>query len=222
MKRSVCSVLVVLFVIGLVVTGQAQSRHDEWPRQAWTAGVTIGPISSSLSGDYITTSESHFGMMVGGLINYRVSLPFAVSLEANFNSRQAQNIITSGGDSLYNFRATYVEFPLVATLMQPIHKNWDVGVHAGISLGFNTSAGMLLKDSILTVEPSPTTPGGEVNSTMWTLPLGAGFAYYFPGSNSALVFAARYSLGLSNVFKDANNKAKWNTMQFMLRYMFQT
>lgn len=210
------STIVLILVLGSLIASVAmgEERRDRWPQLEWTAGVAVGPTYSKLSGDFIESADNRWGGFVGGWIEYRADDNWSIALEFNWVQKGTENLVTAQGDSLFNLKLGYLELPLLLNLLLPVSSNWDLGLYSGGTLALRTSCTGTRTDGTIAGCTQ-----NIVKGTDWNIPFGAGVGYYVPGSNSAIILDARYSIGLTDIFK-ANLDAKNQSWQFLIRYAF--
>jgi hypothetical protein len=206
MKRWLASVSVLLLLA--LLAQPADAGRD--PERPWSVGVSAGVNLSEASGDSTLSTDGRWGPIFGGFVNYRVTPLLVVALEVNWLLKGSTDMFTASGDTLSDVRASYLEFPLTLNLLIPAGENWDLGVYAGVGYAFQTdiSARNLQGVRVYLSE----------KENEWNIPLGAGFAYYFPGSGQAVGLDLRYSIGMSDIAKDFDAKSK--SWQLFLRYGF--
>jgi len=186
----------------------------------WTApaqgqlslGVSAGATSSSMGGGLISSTDSDWGVLMGGYGRYRLQSNLAFQFEGNWVQKGGRGTVE--GDRV-DFDLDYVELPLTAQLAVGLSPQWEWNLYGGIALAFKTACDVS-NDSGDKAACEEAAPTWDFSSTEWSVPFGTSFSYQF--SRSALTADIRYSYGLSAAIDNLDLKNR--SWQFILRWGF--
>lgn len=186
----------------------------------WTApaqgqlslGVSAGATSSNMGGGLISSTDSDWGVLMGGYGRYRLQSNLAFQFEANWVQKGGRGTVE--GDRV-DFDLDYVELPLTAQLAVGLSPQWEWNLYGGIALAFQTACDVSTDsgDKAACEEAAPT---WDFSSTEWSVPFGTSFSYQF--ARSVLTADIRYSYGLSAAINNLDLKNR--SWQFILRWGF--
>ncbi len=167
-------------------------------------GLTAGPTIADLSGSYIESSITTWGLIIGGFVDWRFHPRWAA--QAGFNSTQkgAFEVLFAGEDEEYDIRLSYLEIPLSVRYRVPFAQDrWEFAPFAGAVVSFGSSceikpAGFPEFED----ECGEEEPGGEFKTFDLVWQLGIGVDRVFKGG-SGFGFDVRYSRGTQTVFEGA-------------------
>jgi len=178
-----------------------------------SAGVSAGATLSTMGGNRITSTDSDWGVLLGGYGRYRFVSNLALQLEANFVQKGGRGAVVEGD---VDFDLDYVEVPLTAQLVVGLGPAWDWNLYGGIALAFRTTCGISLGPG----DPAPcdeVAPSWSFADTEWSVPFGTSFTRRF--SRSALTADFRYSYGLSAAIENLDLKNR--SWELILRWGFE-
>ncbi|MES1215422.1 MAG: porin family protein [Bacteroidota bacterium] len=164
MKKCIV-ILGVLLTAGVV---SAQTTFQFGPK----AGVNISNFSG---GTGSIESNTLVGFHVGGFVSFQLGKSFAIQPEVLFSTQGAKY----DDASIKNFKANYLNIPVLAQIRMPGGLYLETGPQAGI---------------LLTAERDNQTVKELYNSLDWSWAFGLGLR-----SKMGLGFSARYNLGLTKV-----------------------
>jgi len=178
-----------------------------------SAGVSAGATLSEMGGRLITSTQSDWGVLLGGYGRYRFVSNVAVQLEANFVQKGGRGSVEEGE---VDFGLDYVELPLTAQLVVGLGPAWDWNLYGGIAMAFRTTCAVTLGSG----DPTPcdeAVPNWSFADTEWSVPFGTSFSHRF--NRSVLTADFRYSYGLSAAIENLDLKNR--SWQLVLRWGFE-
>jgi hypothetical protein len=129
----------------------------------------------------------------------------------NYVQKGATDILTARAapDTITNLTLGYLEFPIVVTGALGLGAGFELSAHGGVAAGINTATssqvngiGVPLPDTLRVLQ-----------QTEFSVPLGAGLAYYLNDKRSVFSLTGRYSLGVTDVFKGTGIKTQtWEVL----------
>jgi opacity protein-like surface antigen len=162
-------------------------------------GAKAGMNLANLSGD-ISDNKMKVGFNVGGLVNIPVSENLSVQPEILYSAEGTK----FGGSSTVDLNLGYVNIPVMLKYSSTGFYG-EVGPQLGILASAKYKSGS-----------SSASAKDDINSTNFGVAFGAGYEL-----SSGLGFGARYSLGLSNIAKDAGgDKVKTSNISVGVHYIF--
>ena len=182
-KLAVILGLVLLFAVGA-------TAQDKMVSYGFKAGIDM----ANFTGD-ISNNSMKVGFIGGGFVEYMVAPQIGIQLEVLYAMKGTKE---DGGDGKLKF--DYLEIPVLFKYIVPTQGNVSPFFFAGPQVGFLLSA--------------KSDPGGEdikdaFESVDFGLAFGAGANIKM--ESFTLMFDGRYSLGLTNVVKDAPSGFSWKT-----------
>lgn len=210
MKRLLHFVIAVSLCV--VVASSAFAQEEVSP---WRLGIHAGAAYSNLNGDDLVSSEATWGPYAGVFAEYFFANSFSVAFEANY--LQKGNKKGQVGNNEFELDLKYVEFPLILNGYYAFSENWLGSLYAGLAISLKVACDVRIDDDPQS-DCSQAMITGEAESIEWSVPLGGGVVYEFPGKNSLLRLDVRYSVGLSDVVKRLNITTR--TWEFILGYGF--
>jgi hypothetical protein len=190
----------ILFLAVLISTTIASAQSPL--KIGVEGGVNFGNASTSPTS---VSFSSRTGLMAGALLEVYVSDVFYFQPEVLYAQKGAEfSVSSSSGSGTLTWKFDYIEIPLLleAKFGQSEFKPM---IYGGPNIGFNVSA---------TAEGSNGSSSGsvdikdQVESIDFALDFGAGGEYAI-NPTTALIASIRYSLGISDIDKDATST--WNT-----------
>jgi len=177
-----------------------------------SAGVSAGVTLSEMGGRLITSTQSDWGVLLGGYGRYRFVSNVALQLEANFVQKGGKGSVE---ESDVDFGLDYVELPLTAQLVVGLGQAWDWNLYGGIAMAFRTTCDITLgsEDAAPCDEVAPSWSFAD---TEWSVPFGTSFSHRF--NRSILTADFRYSYGLSAAIENLDLKNR--SWQLILRWGF--
>ena len=204
------------FVIALslcvAVASPAFAQEEASP---WRLGVHAGAAYSNLNGDVLTSSDATWGPYAGATAEYFFANSFSVGFEANYLQKGNKKGLI--GNTEFEMSLKYVEIPLILNGYYAFNENWLGSLYAGLAMALKVSCDVRINDDPQS-DCAQSGLTGEAESMEWSVPLGGGVVYKFPGKNSLLRLDVRYSIGLSDVVKTLNVTTR--TWEFILGYGF--
>ncbi len=169
-------------------------------------GLTGGPSIANFSGSYVDHSISTWGITVAGYVEWHFSRHWSV--EAGFGMVQmgAFEVETPLEEEAYDYRTSNMQVPIAAVYRTGFFgETWGFRAFAGGAPVFNTGCDVKPSGQFsFDTECSADTPGGEIASSDLLIQFGFGVDRLFSGG-SGLGFDARYSIGTSNLWSDAED-----------------
>jgi len=173
----------------------------------------ITHLSAGMGGSRITSTDSDWGVLLGGYGRYRLQSNLAFQLEGNWVQKGGRGTVQEGQ---VDFDLDYVEVPLTAQLVVGLSPHWDWNLYGGLALAFQTTCD--ISDSQGEKASCDTAaPTWDFSSTEWSVPFGTSFSYILP--RSVLTADFRYSYGLSAAIQNLDLKNR--SWQFILRWGFR-
>jgi hypothetical protein len=167
----------------------------------WAIGASVGPTYSWMDGFAIEDQDPVWGYLAGAFFVYRFDRRWAVRVEGNVVNKGAANVLLESGVTMTSVSLTYLEVPMVLNLVMRLGRKVDLGVYGGATLGFTVTCFYNLG----TAESSKCdrSPLSDVNTVVWSLPVGAEFRWNLPSVNSSLILDGRFMYGLGFPFETA-------------------
>ena len=166
-----CIVILSVLLAGGIVSAQTFQFGPK-------AGVNISNFSNGVGSE----SNTLVGFHVGGFVSFQLGKSFAIQPEVLFSTQGAK--YDDVNTTIKNFKADYLNIPLVAQLRMPGGLYLETGPQAGI---------------LLSAKTDDETVKDLYNSLDWSWAFGLGLR-----SKMGLGFSARYNLGLTKVEEDFN------------------
>ena len=186
-------------------------------------GITAGPTIANMSGSYVDNSIATWGVAFVFYVEWHFAEHF--SLEGGvspLSQKGAFEVESPLQGEAYDYRTTYFEIPIAVNYRNAFFGDlWGYRIFAGGSPAF--SSGCDVKPSTqfsFDTECSAETPGGELAGTDFLIQFGFGVDRLFKGG-SGVGFDARYSIGTSNLFSEAEENgltAKNGVLDLRVRF----
>ncbi len=216
----------LLLIVGVAIfTLSAQSQELRF-------GVKGGVNLASLGGDDTGDLKGRTGFHVGGLVEIQISDKFSVQPELLYSAQGAEMEFSESFDEFgMNFsmeaksklKLDYINVPIMAKY----YVIEGLAIEAGPQIGFLMSAKQKTDVSIsgnipeefldmFDFEETDEDVKDQLNTLDFALGLGASYRL-----DMGVFFGARYSLGLSNIYKEADDvKNQNNVFQVSVGYTF--
>ena len=177
------------------------------------AGLNFGNSTTSPT-SLSTTART--GLMIGGFADIGFSEMISLWGEVYYIQKGAEfSIVTSSGSATATAKFNYLELAPLLKLKFGTSE-FKPFVFAGPSLGINLNAEGESKSG---TQSSTTDLKSITESTDFALAFGAGDEFKV-GPTTGLMISIRYSLGLSDIDKDATSSWKSNGLQLLLGAKF--
>ena len=169
-------------------------------------GITAGPTIANMSGDYVDSSIATWGVAFVFYVEWHFAENF--SLEGGISPLSQKGgfeVESPLHDEAYDYRTTYFEIPIAVNYRNAFFGDlWGYRIFAGGSPAFSTGCDVKPSSQFsFDTECSAETPGGELAGSDFLIQFGFGVDRLFKGG-SGLGFDARYSIGTSNLFSEAD------------------
>ncbi len=213
MKQSLISALAVLLVAFSIFPVQAQSR----------IGLMAGPALGTMTGSFVDDSGFEAGFTAGLLLEHQLGEKWAFVTGIQFIQKGALKVkVPSAGVGTHGFRSAYLQVPILGRVAFSLSGGpWHLAPFSGFAIGINVGCQSKDGDRFeFEDECDETTPGGNMKTMEYSIPVGLHFWREFPGG-SRFMLEARYEFGLNNVFDqaaDAGQSARNNVMRFMFGF----
>ena len=160
-----------IVILGMLLTGGIVSA------QTFQFGPKAGVNISNFSNGVGSESNTLVGFHVGGFVSFQLGKSLAIQPEVIFSTQGAK--YDDVNTTIKDFKANYLNIPVVAQLRMPGGLYLETGPQAGI---------------LLTAETDNETVKDLYKSLDWSWAFGLGLR-----SKMGLGFSARYNLGLTKV-----------------------
>ena len=187
---------------------------------AWThpahgqlsASVAAGATYSNMGGSLISSSDSDWGVLLGGALAYQFEAHLIVQLETNWVQKGGRGTVDA---ERIDLDLDYIEIPVTAQFAVGLSPAWTWNLYGGIALAFKTACDLSRADAAKQ-SCEEVRPGWDIKSTEWSVPFGTSFSYGF--ARSSLTADLRYSYGLSAAIDPVDLKNR--SWQFIIRWGF--
>ena len=210
MKR-VKQLAIALSLCGLFAT----SASAQQPENPWRLGIQAGAAYSNLGGDTLVSSDGTWAPVFGVSAEYFFAKSFSVEIEGNY--LQKGNEKGQVGDNEFQMKLKYFELPIILNGYYAFSETFLGSLYAGLALAAKVACDLRV-DDLPQTDCSQAQITGEAEGIEWSVPLGGGVAYKFPGKNSLIRLDVRYSMGLSNATKRLDLTTR--TWEFIVGYGF--
>ncbi|RRA99266.1 PorT family protein [Larkinella rosea] len=186
-------------------------------QQRWSAGPRLGVNVSSLYGSNDNYYNAKVGLVAGGFVSYSSINHFGISADVLYSQRGAK-YDNPGDRSSHVQHLNYLEIPVVARYYLNLSGNFRPNFFIGPSLGVLMGA-----KRTKSINQGTAYPDSDTKDEFETVDLGgtAGFQANFKvKSRQRFLIDARYTLGLTNVSKNATPWFGNSTFSFTLGYSF--
>ncbi len=213
MKLFLIPALLVLLITVNMVPAQAQSR----------IGLMAGPSLGIMTGSFVDDSGFEAGFSGGLLLDFQLGEKWAFVTGIQFIQKGALKVkVPSAGGGTHGFQSAYLQVPILGRVAFALSGGpWHLAPFSGFAIGINVGCKSKDGDRFeFEDECDETTPGGNMKTLEYSIPVGLHFWREFPGG-SRFMLEARYEFGLNNVFDqaaDAGQSARNNVMRFMFGF----
>lgn len=168
-------------------------------------GISAGPTIADFTGSYVDSSIRTWGVAFYFYVEWHFAEHF--SLEGGIsplNQKGAFEVESPLYGEAYDYRTTYFEIPIAVNYRNSFFGDlWGYRIFAGGSPAFSTGCDVKPSSQFsFDTECGAETPGGELAGSDFLIQFGFGVDRLFKGG-SGLGFDARYSIGTSNLFSEA-------------------
>ena len=196
-RRSGLKWLLAVLAVVAVIPSPARAQAD--------FEIYAGPTIADITGSYVESSITTWGIVGGIVVDWRLHRRWAVESGITFAQKGAFEAKLADQDSLYDFRFAYLEIPVAIQFLTPLFEDrWLLGLFAGGA--FSTRTACEVKQAghpDFELECGSQTPGGEVAKNDIVIQVGVGMDREF-AAGSGFGFDVRFSYGTQNVFKAAS------------------
>ncbi len=185
MKNLFTSIALILI---LVVSSNVNS-------QSIALGIEGGINIANITATPTATTSSRTGIIAGGIIDINITPNITITSGLRYNMKGYESVV---GATTFTIKLGYLEFPALLKVKFPLTEIKPYLI-AGPTLGIKLSATQTQSTATQTVD---TDVSSSVESTDFGLLFGAGMDFRV-GARTLLFVQPAYSLGLSNILKNA-------------------
>ncbi len=169
-------------------------------------GLYAGPTIATFTGSYVDRAIRTWGFTGAAFVEWHLSRHWSV--EAGFGLAQmgAFEVESPLHEEAYDYRTSNLVIPVAAVYRARLGgAGWDFRAFAGGAPAFNSSCDVKPSTQFsFDEECSAESPGGELAGSDILIQFGIGVDRVFAGG-SGLGFDARYSIGTSSLFSEAED-----------------
>mgnify|MGYP001812159283 FL=1 len=167
-------------------------------------GLYAGPTIATYTGSYVDSAIRTWGIVGGLWFEWHFSTHWSVEGAISSSQKGAFEVESPLTAEKHDYRTSNIEIPIVLNYRTGFaHEKWSFRAFAGGAPAFGASCDVKPSTQFsFDEECSADTPGGELKSSDFLIQFGIGADRIFKGG-SGFGFDARYSVGTSNLFSEA-------------------
>jgi hypothetical protein len=201
--------LAVLLTLAQGAAGQALPEGQPF------LGITGGTTISTLSGDYIESTESRNGILVGAAFAYPLSRHLTFRTEANWQIIRSNADVQTGQNIRLDLGQ--LSFPVMLSGVLPFADRYFLSAEAGLTASFNAQCDLGVSGGGPTSDCDDSVLGTTLGLVQASVPLGLGFGFSMGPGDGVLSFEGRYSYGLNSIFTEPDRSVRPMTWTVIAR-----
>ena len=206
-------ILIVSLLLVLTMSVGAQDKVTGITAKGFKAGLNIAGHTGDDADDYL---KNMLTFAFGGFMTYNINEQFAIQPELLYMMKGTDWEHISG---TWKAKYNYLEIPILFKYLIPTQSNFKPNIFAGPSVGILMSAEEEMTDDsgteILDVKD-------VLRSTDVGIAFGLGGSFVM--GKGSLTFDARYTVGMTDIYKEDPDFGQWKikskVISFMLGYGF--
>lgn len=204
MKR----ILILLTIVLSTITASAQ--HE-------AGSLSIVPKAGLSLANFMDAGESKMRPSLVGGVECEGFLTSNLSVSAGLlysvQGAKKNKIFYNGSEYKLNLRTDYVKIPIILSCYYNEHLAFKTGFQVGVMVYDSFKKSGLPTDLLETIDDDISNIGYKYNRVDLSLPVAVSYEF------SNIVIEARYSIGLTKLFKDMDTRT--SAFQFTLGYKFK-